>query len=141
VILDGFLPLMVSGAALGRRWAHEIALSDLHPALANNVVSRCGVEIEVGQAGAKQEALARELPCLPAWEGDADVLSLGAVDLALLDALEVIDGLGDPIFQLSDRGLFVGKCQKLFAGQTPRRIRGVIGSRPNLSRQIEHVGR
>jgi len=74
------------------------------------------VEVEVGQAVAKQEALARELPCLSAWEGDADVFSLGAVDLALLDALEVIDSLGDPIFQLSNRGLVVGKFQKLFAG-------------------------
>jgi uncharacterized protein (DUF2237 family) len=36
VTLDDFLPLMVSGVALGRRWAHEIALSDLHPTLAND---------------------------------------------------------------------------------------------------------
>jgi hypothetical protein len=40
------------------------------------------MEVEVGQAVAQQQALTRELPCLPAWEGDADVLSLGAVDLA-----------------------------------------------------------
>ena len=42
--------------------------------------------------------------------------SLGAVDLALLNALAVIDSLGDPIFQLSNRGLVVGEFQKLFAG-------------------------
>ena len=47
------------------------------------------MEIEVGQAVAKQEALARELPCLPAWEGNADVLSLSGVDLVLLDAFEI----------------------------------------------------
>src|SRR5271166_6851677 len=87
-----------SSSSSCRRCAHKIAFSDLHPALANDVVSRRGVEVEVGQAVAKQEALARELPCLSAWEGDANVFSLGAVDLALLDALEVIDGLGDPIF-------------------------------------------
>ena len=116
VTLDGVLPLMVSGVALGRRCAHEIALADFHPTLANDVVGRCGVEIEVGQAVAKQQALTRELPCLPAWEGDADVLSLGAVDLALLNALEIIDSFADPIFQLSNRGLVVCKFQKLFAG-------------------------
>jgi hypothetical protein len=49
-----------------RRCADKIAFSDLHPALANNVVSCRGVEVEVGQAVAKQEALARVLPCLPA---------------------------------------------------------------------------
>jgi hypothetical protein len=141
VTLDGGLPPMSSGVALGGRCTHEIALSDFYATLANDVVSRCGVEVEVGQAVAKQQALTCELSCLPAREGDADLLGLGAVDLALLDAPEVIDSLGDPIFQLSNRGLVVGKFQKLFAGQTPRRICGVIGSRPNLSRQIEHVGR
>ena len=70
------------------RCAHKIAFSNLHPALANDVVSRRGVEVKVGQAIAEQEALARELPRLPAWEGNADVFSLGAVDLALGDALE-----------------------------------------------------
>ena len=68
---------MVSGVALGRRCAHEIALSDLHPTLANDVIGRGGVEVEVRQAVAKQEALTGELPCLPAGEG------------ALLNALEV----------------------------------------------------
>ena len=32
------------------------------------------MEVEVGQAVAKQEALACELPCLPAGKRDADVL-------------------------------------------------------------------
>ena len=47
---------MVSGVALGRRCAHEITLSDLHPTLANDVVGRGGVkvEVEVRQAVAKQ---------------------------------------------------------------------------------------
>ena len=98
------------------RCAHKIAFSNLHPALANDVVSRRGVEVKVGQAIAEQEALARELPRLPAWEGNADVFSLGTVDLTLLDVLEVIDSLGDAIFQLSNRGLVVGKFQKLFTG-------------------------
>ena len=64
------------------------------------------MEIEIGQAVAQQEALTSELPCLPAWEGDANVFSLGAVDLRLLDALEVIDGLGNAILQLGNWSSF-----------------------------------
>ena len=64
---------------------------------------------EVWQTVAEQEALSGELACLPAWEGDADVLALGTVDLALLDALEIVDCLGDAVFQLSNSGLVVSE--------------------------------
>ena len=81
-----------------------------------------------------------ELPRLSTWKGNGDVLSLAAVDLALYDVLELIIGLGNSIFQLSDRGFVICKFQKLFAGQTPRRVCSVIGRRPHLPRQVEHVG-
>ena len=124
-----------------RRCPHKIAFSDLHSALSNNVVSRCGVEEEIGQAVAKQETLTCELPCLPAWEGDADVFSLGAVDLRLLDTLEVIDSLGNPIFQLRNCRLVICDFLRLFARPACRRIRGVSSGRPHLARQIAQVGR
>ena len=111
------------------------------PAQPKDVVSCRGVEIEIGQAVAKQKALTGELACLPAREGDADVLGLGAVDLRLLHALEVIDGLGNAIYLLGNRRLVVCEFQRLFAGQARRRVHGVISGRPHLPRQIEHVGR
>src|SRR5258707_11492395 len=81
------------GSELRRRRAHEIALADLDAALANDVVGGGGVEIEVGQGVAEQQALAGELADLPARECDLDFLALGAVDLALLHALEILDSL------------------------------------------------
>src|SRR5882757_4389259 len=89
---------------LRRRRAHEIALADFDAALADDVVGGGGVEIEIWQRIAEQQALAGELTDLPAREGDLDLLALGAVDLALLHALEVLDRLGDPVLQLSDGG-------------------------------------
>src|SRR3979490_3013195 len=83
--------------SLRRRRAHEVALADLDAALADDVVGGGGVEIEVRQGVAEQQALAGELAGLAAREGDLDVLAFGAVDLALLDALEIVDGLGDAV--------------------------------------------
>jgi hypothetical protein len=53
------------------RCSYEISLADLDTALANDVVGRSGVKPEVWQAVAEQQALACELACLPAREGDA----------------------------------------------------------------------
>ena len=79
---------MRSDASSWLRWwcAHKIAFSDFDTTMANNVVSRCGVEVKIRQAVAQQKTLTRELPCLSAWKSNADVLSFGAVDLVLLDA-------------------------------------------------------
>ena len=134
---------MRSYASSWLRWwcAHKIAFSDFDTTLADNVVSRRGVKVKIRQAVSQQKTLTGELPCLPAWEGNADVLSLRAVDLVLFDVFEIIDSFGDPVFQLGDRGLIVRKLQKLFAGQAARRVGGMIGRRPDLPRQIEHVGR
>ena len=96
---------------------------------------------EVRQTIAEQEALTGKLACLPVREGNADVLILSAVDLTLLDALEVIDGFGDAVLQLGNGCFVVGKLQKLLTGETPRRVCGVIGRRSHLTRQIKHVGR
>src|SRR6185436_2215561 len=82
---------------LRRRAAHEIALAELDAALADDVVGRGGVEIEVRQAVAEQQALSGEVARLPAWEGDLDLFPLGAVDLGRLHAFEELDGLGDAV--------------------------------------------
>src|SRR5277367_1419633 len=123
------------------RWrAHEVALGEFDAALPDDVVGGGGVKPEVWQAVAEQKALAGKLACLPVRQGDGDVLALGAVDLARLDALEVFNGLRDAVLQLSNGGLVVGELQQLLAGETPGRVAGVIGRRPHLPRQIEHVG-
>ncbi len=98
------------------------------------------MEIKVGQTVAKQETLTRELPCLPARKGDADILGFSAVDFRLLDAREVTDGLGNAILQLGNCRLVICELQSLFAGQARRRVQGVIGGRSHLARQVEHVG-
>ena len=123
------------------RCSHKISLADLDTALPNDVIGRGGVKPEVWQAVAEQETLAGELTCLPAREGDADVLSLGTVDLALLDTLEVVDGSGNAVLQLGNGGLVVGELQKFLPSETPCRARSVIGRRSHLPRQIVHVGR
>src|SRR6476620_1962803 len=116
-------------------------LPDLHTALPHDVVGRGGVKPEVGQAVAEQKALPGELTSLPAREGDADVLSLGPVNLALLDTLEVVDGFGDAVLQLRNGGLVVRELQRFLASETPRRVRSMIGRRSHLPRQIVHVRR
>jgi hypothetical protein len=37
--------------------------------------------------------------------------------------------------------LVIGELQQLLASEAPGRVGGVIGCRPHLPRQIEHVGR
>src|SRR3954447_14812565 len=94
---SGAFSLTDGSGELRRRRAHEIALADLDAALADDVVGGGGMEIEIRQRTAEQQALAGELADLPAREGDLDFLALGAVDLALLHALEIFDGLGDTV--------------------------------------------
>src|SRR5262249_17573127 len=70
------------GRALKRdRRAHEIALAELDPALAQDVVGGRAVEIEVRQRVGEQQRLAGELARRPARERDLDRLVLAAVDL------------------------------------------------------------
>src|ERR1051325_5593268 len=113
-----------SSRILRRRAAHEIALADLDAALADDVVGRGGVEIEVRQGAAEQQALPGELAGLATRERDLDLLALGAVDLALLHALQIFDGLGDAVLEPRDRGLVVGELQGLLARASRRVARG-----------------
>ncbi len=129
----------MSGAPLCWRCSHEIALTKLDTALPDDVVGGRRVEEEIWQAVTEQQALPGELPSLAVREGDTDVLALGTIDLALLEALEIIDGLGDAIFQLSNGCFIVGELQKLFTSETSCCIRRMIGRCPHLARQIEHI--
>ena len=70
-----------------------------------------------------------------------DLLLLGAVDLARLHALEKLDGLGDAVLELRDRGLVVGELRQLLAGGPAGAVDGVIGRGADLPQQREHVGR
>src|SRR5262249_41627538 len=63
------------------RRAHEIALAELDPAVAQDVVGGGAVEIEVRQRVGEQQRLAGELARRPARERDLDRLVLAAVDL------------------------------------------------------------
>src|SRR5882757_6986519 len=84
------------GSALQIHWrAHEVALAELDPAMAQDVVGGGAVEIEVRQRVAEQQRLPRELAHGAAREGDLDLLVLAAVDLRRLEALDELDSLGD----------------------------------------------
>src|SRR5262245_34265996 len=63
------------------RRAHEIALAELNPALAQDVVGGGAVEIEIRQRVGEQQRLAGELARRSARERDLDRLVLAAVDL------------------------------------------------------------
>src|SRR5215510_4273344 len=71
-----------------RRWrrAHEVALGEIDAGMAQQVVSRGAVEIEVRQDEIEQQYLAGEFALVVAELKD-DLLVLGAVDLLGVDAL------------------------------------------------------
>src|ERR1700751_3797279 len=106
------------GRALQRDWrAHEIALAELDPALAQDVVGGGAVEIEIRQRVGEQQRLAGELARRPARERDLDRLVLAAVDLRGLEAFEEIDRLGDAILELRNGRLGVGETRQVGAGE------------------------
>src|ERR1700757_3121913 len=101
-----------------RDWrAHEIALAELDPALAQDVVGGGAVEIEIRQRVGEQQRLAGELARRPARERDLDRLVLAAVDLRGLEAFEEIDRLGDAILELRNGRLGVGETRQVRAGE------------------------
>src|SRR6266404_4098420 len=125
-----------------RDWrAHEIALAELDPALAQDVVGGGAVEIEIRQRVGEQQRLAGELARRPARERDLDRLVLAAVDLRGLQALEEIDRLGDAILELRNGRLGVGETRYVRAGEPAAGVEGVIGRRAHLPHQRKHVGR
>src|SRR5438552_14811303 len=77
------------------RLAHEVALAELDPAMAQDVVGGRAVEIEVRQDEVEQKRLPRELALVRA-KLERDLLVLGAVDLRRLESLHVVDRAGEP---------------------------------------------
>src|SRR3569623_747859 len=117
---------------LRRRRAHEIALADLDAAAADDVVSRGGMEIEVRQAAAEQQALSGEVLDIAVGCGELDFLGVGAVDLALLDGLEERNGLADALLELGERGLLGPELRSLLAREHPGANDGVISGGADL---------
>src|ERR1700730_17461341 len=74
--------------------AHEIALAEIDPAMAQDVIRGCAVEIEVRQDEVLQQPLSRELALVGA-ELDGGVLVLGAVHLRRLEGFAIVDRLGE----------------------------------------------
>jgi hypothetical protein len=108
-----------------QRRAHEVALAELDPAMAQDVIRRCAVEIEVRQDEILQQPLPRELALVGA-ELDCDVLVLGAVDLSRLEGFAVVDRLGEARLELGETCFRVGHVRHLGAGKratTPGGVR------------------
>src|SRR6266404_8901434 len=109
-----------------RDWrAHEIALAELDPALAQDVVGGGAVEIEIRQRVGEQQRLADELARRSARERDLDRLVLAAVDLRGLQAFEEIDRLGDAILELRNGCLGIGETRQVRAGKPAAGVEGV----------------
>src|SRR5690349_14295286 len=124
----------------GLRLADVVALAELHAVVAQDVVGRGDVEIEIGQRLPEQvlhagpgDVAARAL--------DGDLLVLAAVELRGLDRLDEGDRLGDALFQLGERLLRVLVLRDLDAGETrDRGLRGIARGL-HLAREREHVGK
>jgi len=86
------------------RRAHEVTLAEFDPAMAQDVIRRCAVEIEVRQDEILQQPLSRELALVSA-EFDGDVLVLGAIDLRRLEGFAVVDCLGKARLELGSAKL------------------------------------
>src|SRR6266511_839610 len=121
--------------------AHEVALAELEPAMAQDVVGGGAVEKEIRQRVREQQRLPSELARRPARKRDLDLLVLAAVDLRRLEALEEVDGLGDAILELGNARFRVGEARHLGAGKPPAGVDRMIGRRAHLAHQRKHVGR
>src|SRR5205807_8030390 len=108
------------------RRPHEVALAELDAAVAQDVVGGGAVEIEVRQDVVQQQPLSGELALVGA-ELDRDLLVLGAVDLRRLEALDVVDGLGEARLEVGKTRVRAGDAQCLGTGERtaqPDRVRG-----------------
>ena len=85
--------------------------------MAQDVIRRCAVEIEVRQDEILQQPLPRELALVGA-ELDSDVLVLGAVDLLGLDGLGIVDGLGEARLERIEARFRVGQVDRIDAGES-----------------------
>src|SRR5713226_8439069 len=86
-------------ATLRRHLAHEIALADLDPETAENIVCRRRMEIEVRHCEVIEIGLGVEVARLAALR-DRDLRVFPTVELIGLQAFQEIDGLVDPRFHL-----------------------------------------
>src|SRR5438876_5010826 len=92
VVVPHIAPLMRATGSHAYGRPHEVALANVDPAMAQDVVGGGAVEIEVWQHVVQQESLPGELALVGA-ELERDLLVLGAVDLRRLEALDVVDRL------------------------------------------------
>src|SRR5262252_482759 len=99
--------------------------------MAQDVVGRGDVEVEVRQPEMEQKILALEGQGVTA-DRQCDLTTLAAVDLGSLEALHVVEGLGDALLKLRKARLLVAEFDDLDSGETRRRVLGEIGRELNL---------
>src|ERR1700730_5178977 len=124
----------------GYRRAHEIALTELDPAMAQDVIRCCAVEIEVRQDEILQKPIPRELTLVGA-ELDGDVLILSAIDLSRLEGFAVLDRLVEARLELCKAGFRVGHARHLGAGERATTPSGVSARLLHLACIWIHVGK
>jgi hypothetical protein len=122
------------------RRAHEIALAELDPTMAQDVIRRCAVEIEVRQDKILQQPLPRELALVGA-ELDGDVLVLGAVDLRRLEGFAIVDRLGEARLEFGKACFRVGHVRHLGSGNGATTPGGVSARLLHLACIRIHVGK
>ena len=85
-----------------QRPPEKIALAELHAAMAQDVVGRGGVEIEIRQREADEIVRALERHGLLRADREGDVLGRARVDLRRREAFDVVDRLGDARLQVGE---------------------------------------
>jgi hypothetical protein len=108
--------------------------------MAQDVIRRCAVEIEVRQDETLQQPLPRELALVGA-ELDGDVLVLGAVDLRRLEGFAVVDRLGEARLELGKACFRVGHIRHVGAGERATTPGSVSARLLHLSHVRIHVGK
>src|SRR6202023_2187179 len=116
VAFGGLRPLRCPVSSEIHRRAHKISLAELDPAMAQDVIRRCAVKIEVRQDEILQQPLPREFALIGA-ELDGDVLVLGAVDLRRLEGFAVVDRLGEARLEFGKAWFRVGHVRHLGSGK------------------------
>src|SRR5258708_1428837 len=86
-------PYDVPPSQIHRR-SNEVPVAELDAAVAQDVVGGGAVKIEIRQDMIEQQSLPAEL-ALAGAHFEGDLLVLGTVDLARLEALDVVDGAGE----------------------------------------------
>src|SRR5262245_49770258 len=95
-------------------------------------------EVRHGKALKVVEAGEIQLP-QPAFDDDWSLLR--AFEILLLEAAEIVAGLGDPAMEVSECLLRILVARDLAPGETRRRALGMIARKLHLVLQRKHVGR